>query len=54
MPQMAPLSWLGLFIIFSITLIIFSTMNYFSFLPNSPKTMNNKKKFSYNSLNWKW
>nr|YP_011002192.1 ATP synthase F0 subunit 8 [Dicranoptycha shandongensis]WPO00997.1 ATP synthase F0 subunit 8 [Dicranoptycha shandongensis] len=53
MPQMAPLSWLLLFIIFSITLIIFNTLNYFhySLSPQSTKLTFTIKK---PSLNWKW
>nr|YP_010146011.1 ATP synthase F0 subunit 8 [Tipula nova]QQO80814.1 ATP synthase F0 subunit 8 [Tipula nova] len=53
MPQMAPISWLLLFIIFSITLIIFNTLNYFSFLPSAPKILTTEKKSNL-SMNWKW
>nr|ASM82595.1 ATP synthase F0 subunit 8 [Agnetina aequalis] len=53
MPQMAPISWLLLFIVFSATLLIFNFMNYFSFLPNSPSPLQ-EKKLSQNSMNWKW
>nr|YP_010392981.1 ATP synthase F0 subunit 8 [Tipula aestiva]UPX88782.1 ATP synthase F0 subunit 8 [Tipula aestiva] len=53
MPQMAPINWLLLFIIFSITLIIFNILNYFSFLPNNPNLFQPKKKMN-TSLNWKW
>nr|YP_009945242.1 ATP synthase F0 subunit 8 [Leptopeza flavipes]QOE17367.1 ATP synthase F0 subunit 8 [Leptopeza flavipes]UJG45153.1 ATP synthase F0 subunit 8 [Leptopeza flavipes] len=53
MPQMAPIGWLSLFIIFTITFILFCMMNYYSFLPSAPKTLD-MKKMSYNSLNWKW
>nr|YP_010022527.1 ATP synthase F0 subunit 8 [Fannia scalaris]QOP39375.1 ATP synthase F0 subunit 8 [Fannia scalaris] len=38
MPQMAPISWLSLFIIFSITFMIFNMMNYYSFNPSMPKS----------------
>nr|UOU84931.1 ATP synthase F0 subunit 8 [Nigrotipula nigra] len=53
MPQMAPINWLLLFFIFSIILVIFNTLNYFSYLPLTPKIfqMNNKL---INPLNWKW
>nr|WVH44970.1 ATP synthase F0 subunit 8 [Tipula cinereocincta mesacantha] len=53
MPQMAPISWLLLFIIFSMTLIIFNTLNYFFYLPLTPKfsQLNNKP---FTPLNWKW
>nr|YP_010693012.1 ATP synthase F0 subunit 8 [Rhagoletis batava]WCB98141.1 ATP synthase F0 subunit 8 [Rhagoletis batava]WCB98154.1 ATP synthase F0 subunit 8 [Rhagoletis batava]WCB98167.1 ATP synthase F0 subunit 8 [Rhagoletis batava] len=52
MPQMAPISWLSLFIIFSINLILFSMMNYYSMIPKSPKSQISQK--SFESLNWKW
>nr|QLY90230.1 ATP synthase F0 subunit 8 [Dicranomyia modesta] len=54
MPQMAPLSWLTLFIIFSITLIIFNTLNYFSYTPNKSSNSSKSKNVSSHLLNWKW
>nr|YP_009590139.1 ATP synthase F0 subunit 8 [Palesisa nudioculata]QBM09709.1 ATP synthase F0 subunit 8 [Palesisa nudioculata] len=53
MPQMAPISWLTLFIIFSITFLIFNMMNYYSFIPSLPKS-NLMTSMNTNSLNWKW
>nr|UOU85243.1 ATP synthase F0 subunit 8 [Rhagio lineola] len=53
MPQMAPISWLILFVVFSITFIMFNIMNYFSFLPPSASSKE-KKTFTMNSYNWKW
>nr|YP_010693844.1 ATP synthase F0 subunit 8 [Tachina punctocincta]WCD42074.1 ATP synthase F0 subunit 8 [Tachina punctocincta] len=54
MPQMSPIGWLSLFIIFSITFMIFNMMSYFSFIPTTPKLfLMNKNKIS-NSMNWKW
>nr|YP_010835940.1 ATP synthase F0 subunit 8 [Scopura montana]WGC89459.1 ATP synthase F0 subunit 8 [Scopura montana] len=52
MPQMAPINWLTLLIMFSLILLIFNFMNYFSFLP-SPPTISTKK-ISQISMNWKW
>nr|URX53283.1 ATP synthase F0 subunit 8 [Glyptotermes sp. 11 AB-2022a] len=52
MPQMMPLSWLTLFIVFSTTLILFNTMNYYSQTPLTKKKKNKKIKTS--KLNWKW
>nr|YP_009630383.1 ATP synthase F0 subunit 8 [Neuroperla schedingi]QBP33899.1 ATP synthase F0 subunit 8 [Neuroperla schedingi] len=52
MPQMAPISWLFLFITFSIILITFNAMNYFSFLPKSPEMT--QKSIKQNPMNWKW
>nr|YP_010261375.1 ATP synthase F0 subunit 8 [Homoneura interstincta]UIB40282.1 ATP synthase F0 subunit 8 [Homoneura interstincta] len=53
MPQMAPIGWLSLFIIFSMTFILFNMMNYYSILPSSPKS-SEKSFFRINSMNWKW
>nr|YP_010730122.1 ATP synthase F0 subunit 8 [Nevromus intimus]WEG22755.1 ATP synthase F0 subunit 8 [Nevromus intimus] len=52
MPQMAPINWLLLFMIFSTTLIIFNMLNYFIYMPSSPISENLNFKKSY--LNWKW
>nr|AMH85529.1 ATP synthase F0 subunit 8 [Chloroprocta idioidea] len=54
MPQMAPIGWLSLFIIFSIAFVIFNVMNYYSFIPSMPKSDLISKTQSTNSLNWKW
>nr|QBF44145.1 ATP synthase F0 subunit 8 [Corethrella condita] len=53
MPQMAPISWLILFIIFSITLIVFNILNYYSFLPTS-STKTQGKIIDNISMTWKW
>nr|YP_010462973.1 ATP synthase F0 subunit 8 [Epeorus alexandri]UUJ36852.1 ATP synthase F0 subunit 8 [Epeorus alexandri] len=52
MPQMAPLSWLLLFIVFSCTLVLFSIMNYFINLPSTPRS--SVSQFSAQPLTWKW
>nr|YP_009058479.1 ATP synthase F0 subunit 8 [Scathophaga stercoraria]AIL95201.1 ATP synthase F0 subunit 8 [Scathophaga stercoraria]UJG45478.1 ATP synthase F0 subunit 8 [Scathophaga stercoraria] len=54
MPQMAPIGWLSLFIIFSIAFVIFNMMNYYSFIPSMPKSNLINKNQQMNSLNWKW
>nr|QNN85693.1 ATP synthase F0 subunit 8 [Bengalia sp. DZ-2020] len=54
MPQMAPIGWLSLFIIFSIAFMIFNMMNYYSFIPSMPKSTLISKTKTTNSLNWKW
>nr|APX40190.1 ATP synthase F0 subunit 8 [Smaragdina rufimana] len=51
MPQMAPINWLSLFITFVISLIIFSSVNYF-FIMYQPKKITFSKKTSAN--NWLW
>nr|YP_010533954.1 ATP synthase F0 subunit 8 [Condylostylus luteicoxa]UXX49968.1 ATP synthase F0 subunit 8 [Condylostylus luteicoxa] len=53
MPQMAPLSWLSLYIMFTITLIMFCMMNYYIFIPNPPKTFEKSKTLPA-TMNWKW
>nr|YP_010591365.1 ATP synthase F0 subunit 8 [Agriotes hirayamai]QEH58436.1 ATP synthase F0 subunit 8 [Agriotes hirayamai] len=51
MPQMAPLSWLNLFILFVATFLILNSLNYFSFMyQNNQSKMAPKMK----SINWKW
>nr|QPL16984.1 ATP synthase F0 subunit 8 [Chorthippus sp. AHNU01] len=53
MPQMSPLMWFSLFILFFITMILFNQMNFFSFKPNiikSTKKMMMKSK----TQTWKW
>nr|UDF83707.1 ATP synthase F0 subunit 8 [Allognosta vagans] len=54
MPQMAPISWLILFIIFSITFIMFNILNYFCFFNNLPMTPQLTKTSTSKTLNWKW
>nr|UJG45296.1 ATP synthase F0 subunit 8 [Beris vallata] len=54
MPQMAPISWLTLFIIFTITFIMFNILNYFCFFNNTPQNNSPIKNNLINSMNWKW
>nr|YP_010268804.1 ATP synthase F0 subunit 8 [Halobates maculatus]UIG88119.1 ATP synthase F0 subunit 8 [Halobates maculatus]UIG88126.1 ATP synthase F0 subunit 8 [Halobates maculatus] len=51
MPQMAPLSWLTLMIMFIIMIIVINSMTYFNKNYKIKKEMENKK---MNQLNWKW
>nr|YP_010713095.1 ATP synthase F0 subunit 8 [Meromyza saltatrix]WDA93961.1 ATP synthase F0 subunit 8 [Meromyza saltatrix] len=53
MPQMAPINWLFLFLMFSMIFLLFNMMNYYSIIPSSPK-LNLLKMMKTNSLNWKW
>nr|ACC94706.1 ATPase 8 [Drosophila calloptera group sp. PMO-2008] len=53
MPQMAPISWLFLFFFFTGTFILFWVINYYSYMPSSPKS-NGLKNLNLNSMNWKW
>nr|UWM92602.1 ATP synthase F0 subunit 8 [Creophilus maxillosus] len=51
MPQMAPMNWLILFIMFTMIFIMFNCINYFSFnyQPKSSELNKISKK-----INWKW
>nr|YP_010305210.1 ATP synthase F0 subunit 8 [Philonthus spinipes]ULT46827.1 ATP synthase F0 subunit 8 [Philonthus spinipes] len=51
MPQMAPMNWLILFIIFTLTFLIFNTINYFSFKYQMKPSSISKKS---SKINWKW
>nr|YP_009349925.1 ATP synthase F0 subunit 8 [Phryganogryllacris xiai]AQM40099.1 ATP synthase F0 subunit 8 [Phryganogryllacris xiai] len=53
---MAPISWLILFFIFSMTLILFSMINYYLTQPLLPLPLMSKTKtsFPHLTLNWKW
>uniref|UniRef100_A0A6H0N214 ATP synthase complex subunit 8 n=1 Tax=Eurynassa australis TaxID=2546591 RepID=A0A6H0N214_9CUCU len=51
MPQMAPLNWLILAIIFSSVFLIFNVFNYFSFSYETKTQKTSKKKIP---TNWKW
>nr|YP_007627021.1 ATP synthase F0 subunit 8 [Lentula callani]AGC22312.1 ATP synthase F0 subunit 8 [Lentula callani] len=52
-PQMSPLMWFSLFILFSMTLLLFNQMNFFSFKMN-PTKMNKKSEMKISKINWKW
>nr|YP_010954800.1 ATP synthase F0 subunit 8 [Hemisodorcus donckieri]WMW30185.1 ATP synthase F0 subunit 8 [Hemisodorcus donckieri] len=51
MPQMAPLSWLTLMLMFSTIMILISIINYSTF-SQSPKSLSYKKIHSLKI--WKW
>nr|YP_010161641.1 ATP synthase F0 subunit 8 [Flavoperla hatakeyamae]QRH19541.1 ATP synthase F0 subunit 8 [Flavoperla hatakeyamae] len=53
MPQMAPISWLALFILFSLILLLFNLLNFFSFIPNTPLSSESQK-ISQTPMSWKW
>nr|QWQ55576.1 ATP synthase F0 subunit 8 [Conocephalus gladiatus] len=52
MPQMAPMSWLFLFLMFSSTLILFNMLK-FPMISMKSESTSLKSKASH-SLNWKW
>nr|YP_009655012.1 ATP synthase F0 subunit 8 [Rhyzopertha dominica]QCI56359.1 ATP synthase F0 subunit 8 [Rhyzopertha dominica] len=51
MPQMSPLNWTTLFIFFTITLVIMSTMNFYNY---KPEPLKGEKTISMSKKNWKW
>nr|AOY39217.1 ATP synthase F0 subunit 8 [Helophorus sp. BMNH 724835] len=51
MPQMAPMNWLILFILFTMIFLLFNSMNYFSF--SYPIKSYKLVKKTIN-INWKW
>nr|YP_010621035.1 ATP synthase F0 subunit 8 [Periplaneta svenhedini]WAX39418.1 ATP synthase F0 subunit 8 [Periplaneta svenhedini] len=52
MPQMMPLSWFMLFIFFSITFMLFNSVNYFLYIP--AKISMEKKMINMKIMSWKW
>nr|URX53606.1 ATP synthase F0 subunit 8 [Cryptotermes sp. 3 AB-2022a] len=52
MPQMMPMSWLSLFIMFSATLILFTALNYY--MMTLETKMKKYKETPKKALNWKW
>nr|AND96181.1 ATP synthase F0 subunit 8 [Eurysternus foedus] len=50
MPQMSPINWLELYILFCLIFMLFNIMNYFVFNYKIKKPIT-KKPFK---LNWKW
>nr|AQP28251.1 ATP synthase F0 subunit 8 [Microtermes sp. BDIT8-M2B] len=53
MPQMMPMEWMMLYIMFLATFLMFNIMNYFN-QPPSKTTTTNKKMVTTNKMNWKW
>nr|QEJ81415.1 ATP synthase F0 subunit 8 [Pristolycus sp. FM14] len=51
MPQMAPLSWLNLFILFIMVFLMFNVMNYFSLMYKMKYLSQQKSKKTFL---WKW
>nr|YP_010713845.1 ATP synthase F0 subunit 8 [Aristaeopsis edwardsiana]WDD39065.1 ATP synthase F0 subunit 8 [Aristaeopsis edwardsiana] len=52
MPQMAPLLWFNLFIMFSTTFLMFLILNYFIKVPSKVEKAN--LPHSQTEMNWKW
>nr|ATN40453.1 ATP synthase F0 subunit 8 [Phaneroptera falcata] len=54
MPQMSPLWWWLLFITFSITLIVFTLINFFIAINMPQLSETDQKTLSTPTMNWKW
>nr|QIJ99769.1 ATP synthase F0 subunit 8 [Caenis sp. JYZ-2020] len=54
MPQMAPISWLTLFLIFTFLYILFTIINYFTTVPMPPYSKDTSSDSSTSPFNWKW
>nr|YP_009512597.1 ATP synthase F0 subunit 8 [Benthonectes filipes]AXJ93174.1 ATP synthase F0 subunit 8 [Benthonectes filipes] len=52
MPQMAPLLWLNLFVMFSSTFIMFLILNYFIKVPS--KVEGTSSPHVKEEMHWKW
>nr|YP_010158859.1 ATP synthase F0 subunit 8 [Opatrum sabulosum]QRG31138.1 ATP synthase F0 subunit 8 [Opatrum sabulosum] len=52
MPQMAPLNWLSLMIMFVLTLMLFNILNYYSY--SSIKKSSQQIQLKKPLTNWKW
>nr|QRV62638.1 ATP synthase F0 subunit 8 [Stictonectes escheri] len=52
MPQMAPMNWIMLYMMFSIIFIIFNLMNYYIFI--TEKKIIKTNFFIKKMLEWKW
>nr|YP_002456388.1 ATP synthase F0 subunit 8 [Atractomorpha sinensis]ABX11508.1 ATP synthase F0 subunit 8 [Atractomorpha sinensis] len=52
MPQMSPIMWFTMFLIFSSTMIMFNQIMFFMFQPN--KLSFSSKKLNKMQFNWKW
>nr|WJW73791.1 ATP synthase F0 subunit 8 [Pseudomicrodon sp.] len=53
MPQMAPMNWLSLFVIFLLTFIMFNILNYFHYFPTNLQSTN-LSNMKFKTMNWKW
>nr|ASN65914.1 ATP synthase F0 subunit 8 [Pseudotetracha mendacia] len=52
MPQMAPMNWILLYLMFSITFLLFNFINYYILMISPPST--EKKNFFLKIMSWKW
>nr|QHH25538.1 ATP synthase F0 subunit 8 [Trypetoptera punctulata] len=53
MPQMAPISWLILFLVFSTVFLLFNILNYFAVV-YTPQPLSSFSSKTTPTLTWKW
>nr|YP_010464317.1 ATP synthase F0 subunit 8 [Heterotarsus carinula]UUL71694.1 ATP synthase F0 subunit 8 [Heterotarsus carinula] len=53
MPQMAPLNWLSLMIMFIMMMLMFNILNYYSFISYN-KSLKLQSQIKMKINNWKW
>nr|YP_010895304.1 ATP synthase F0 subunit 8 [Verrallia virginica]WJW73895.1 ATP synthase F0 subunit 8 [Verrallia virginica] len=53
MPQMSPIGWLSLFMVFSFMFIMINIMNYYVIIYKSNHKLI-KSKYNYKTINWMW
>nr|UQJ75173.1 ATP synthase F0 subunit 8 [Marginitermes cactiphagus] len=52
MPQMMPMSWLILFLMFSLTFMMFAATNYYTTIQKM--MIKSKENINRKTMNWKW
>nr|AVN67216.1 ATP synthase F0 subunit 8 [Allacta bimaculata] len=52
MPQMMPISWLMLFMFFSMNFMMINMINYYIYMPEPSST--SKKNINIKIMSWKW
>nr|AVE15675.1 ATP synthase F0 subunit 8 [Haania sp. JZ-2017] len=52
MPQMMPLNWMSMFILFTLLIMMFNMLNYFVLINKMKKKM--LIKTNNNTMIWKW
>nr|AFQ62144.1 ATP synthase F0 subunit 8 [Promecognathus crassus] len=54
MPQMAPMSWLFLYFMFTIIFFMINFLNYYMYLIKNSSNNKIMKKINFKNLIWKW
>nr|ALO77399.1 ATP synthase F0 subunit 8 [Agonum muelleri] len=54
MPQMAPMNWLFLYLMFTLIFFLFNFLNYYMFLAKNNNDNMKNNNYIKKILNWKW